>query len=399
MAKNLILAPNSGLMQAENVPALLAHVRPHWQAKNLIERVRKLVDVDPSSACQRLLNAAIHDRREKVVIAGIDIAGEAARQNKLPPVARPEDIESYSNSNTLDLSYRMGLLSRSEWRRLSRCYEIRRDLEHEDDEYEAGIEDLIYVFKTCIEVVLSRDPIQLVRVSDFKGLVEQPSSATPDDALIEDFGQAPQTRQEEIGKFLISMALDKDKPDLVQQNAYNAIGRLAPLLHAQARANLGTALQEKVGRQMNDRQARVAAVAGLMPYIRQAARIAFFDAVEKQMQKVGTSWSSYPSHGDLLRAFEEYGGLDSCPPDQLKGILRWLVLTYIGTPGGRTSYGNIRNVFYSNSAAPYISSIIQESKTSLKSMLDALRKDKGVGSLLSDTHIARRFETLVDMVG
>jgi hypothetical protein len=82
MGKGLVLAPNVGLLHAENVPALLAHVRPHWQAKNLIERVRKLVDVDPSSACRRLLNAAIHDLREKIVIGGLDIASDAARQHR-----------------------------------------------------------------------------------------------------------------------------------------------------------------------------------------------------------------------------------------------------------------------------------------------------------------------------
>jgi hypothetical protein len=49
----------------------------------------------------------------------------------------------------------MGLLTRPEWRRLTRAYDIRRDLEHEDSEYEAGVEDCIYVFKTSIEAVLA----------------------------------------------------------------------------------------------------------------------------------------------------------------------------------------------------------------------------------------------------
>ena len=76
----------------------------------------------------------------------------------------------------------MGLLSRPEWRRVCRCYEIRRDLEHEDDEYEAGVEDCVYIFSTCIDVVLSRDPILIVRVTDFKELIEQASSIVPDES-------------------------------------------------------------------------------------------------------------------------------------------------------------------------------------------------------------------------
>jgi hypothetical protein len=77
---------------ASGVDALLGQVRPDWQAKSLIERVKAILPVDPSSACQRLLNAAIHDLREKIVIAGIDVAAEAAATYKLPPISRPDDI-------------------------------------------------------------------------------------------------------------------------------------------------------------------------------------------------------------------------------------------------------------------------------------------------------------------
>src|ERR1043166_7714044 len=157
---DLIPAANVELVKASDAPSLLRQIRPAWQARDLITRVKRLISVDPSSACQRLFNAAIHDLREKLVVAGIDIAKEAAKQHKLPPVERAEDIEEYSTAKLIDLAHRMGLLTRPDWRRLSRCYEIRRDLEHEDDEYEAGVEDCIYIFQTCISVVLSRDPVQ-----------------------------------------------------------------------------------------------------------------------------------------------------------------------------------------------------------------------------------------------
>lgn len=213
MTNEIVPKPNVELVRAANVPATLSKIRPQWQAKSLIERVKTLLAVDPSSACQRLLNASIHDLREKVIIAGVDIASEAAKQYRLPPVTSPDDIEHYSTSKLIDLAYRMGLLSRPEWRRVSRCYEIRRDLEHEDDEYEAGVEDCVYIFSTCIEVILSRDPIQLVRVTDFKELIEQASAIVPDQVVLEDYGRAPQKRQEEILKFLLSQALDRSTAD------------------------------------------------------------------------------------------------------------------------------------------------------------------------------------------
>jgi hypothetical protein len=106
---------------ATAVDGVLALIRPEWQAKSLIERVRAILRVDPSSACQRLLNAAIHDLREKIVIAGIDVAAEAASTHKLPTISRPEDVYEYSTTHTLELSYRMG----AGLRKCARCASSR----------------------------------------------------------------------------------------------------------------------------------------------------------------------------------------------------------------------------------------------------------------------------------
>ena len=396
--KSVTIHSGASLVKTGNLPALLDQIRPQWQARNLIERVRKLVEVDQSSACQRIFNAAMHDLREKIKIAGIDIAKEAATQHKLPPVNKDEDIDDYSTSKIIDLSYRMGLVSRAEWRRISRCYEIRRDLEHEDDEYEAGIEDLVYIFHTCVDVILSKDPIQLVKLTDFKDLVELAQASVPDDVLLEDFAAAPQPRQEEIAKLLISTALDKDNPDLVQQNAYTALGFISEKINPHVRTSLGSYLQQKVGRKITDRQARVSHISGLMPYIRQAARIAFFDDVFQRMQKVGYDWNGHEHHGELLRSFVEFGGLSACPVDQKAKILWWLVMTYIGKPGGRTQFGNIRKVFYSNSAAPLIRSIIEKDGAGVGPLLERMRNEKSVKSSITDADVARRFEDLVDIV-
>ncbi|MGN6688208.1 MAG: hypothetical protein ACTHK1_11790, partial [Actinomycetales bacterium] len=75
---------------------------------------------------------AIADLLPKIKVAGVDIAKEAPAANKLPPVNVPDDVDNYSTANVVDLSYRMGLLSPPEWRRLTRSYDSRRDLEHED---------------------------------------------------------------------------------------------------------------------------------------------------------------------------------------------------------------------------------------------------------------------------
>ncbi|QQG37386.1 MAG: hypothetical protein HYS17_06255 [Micavibrio aeruginosavorus] len=398
--KNLIIAsPNAALVADSGVPALLEQIRPAWKAKSLINRVQRLVAVDPSSACQRLLNAAIHDLKDKIVIAGIDIAREAAKQYKLPPLEGVEEIENYPTAKVIDLAYRMGLLSRPEWRRVSRCYEIRRDLEHEDDEYEAGVEDCVYIFKTCIEVILGRDPIHLLKVTDVKEIVEQSDPVTASETLVDDFAHAPQPRQTEIFKFLISIALDKDKSDIVQQNAFTILNALEAHVQNAVKLDVAQHLQTKIGRvKLERRHVRVAIASGALPYLRQNQLKDFYTDVLAQMKVVGTSWGAFNEHGELLRSFREVGGLRFCPEAIRKEILLWLVLTYIGTPGGRTSYGNIRNVFYSNTAAPIIREIIDESSSLIGDDIKALQKNKSVMALTSDKHIARRMESLIDIV-
>ncbi|QBG47681.1 hypothetical protein EGM51_09850 [Verrucomicrobia bacterium S94] len=395
----LIPSPTAELVKASEVPTLLEAIRPAWQAKDLINRVRRLIPVDPSSACQRLFNASVHDLREKVVVAGLDIATEAAKQYKLPPVGTAEDIENYSTSKLIDLAYRMGILSRPDWRRLSRCYEIRRDLEHEDDEYEAGVEDCVYIFQTCINVVLSNDPIHLIRVTDVKELVEQPDPSTPAPSLLEDYEHAPKPRQVEILKFLASVALDSKQSDLVRQNAFNFLGHFSELTQNSSRLELASHLQGKITRGGSIHPIiRVAYASGTLPYLKQAHLKDFYAGILEQMKKVGYRWGAHSSHGELLRTFKEVGGLSHCPKSVRKEILQWLMLAYLGERGGRTSYGNIRNVYYSNTAAPLVEELISSAATVVRDEVRDLAESKAIKRAVQSDHIQRRLDSILDWI-
>ena len=77
----------------------------------------------------------------------------------------------------------------------------------------------VYVFRTCINVVLSRDPVTLLRVTDVKELIEEATPAVPTQTLLDEFRTAPAPRQEDILRFLMSVALDSTQSEIVQQNA------------------------------------------------------------------------------------------------------------------------------------------------------------------------------------
>ncbi|RQV04762.1 hypothetical protein DF047_23005 [Burkholderia cenocepacia] len=400
MSKNslVVLNPNSELVEASGVTALMQRIRPHWKGKHLVQRVERLLTTDPSSACQRIFNASIHDLREKIIVAGIDLASEAARQHKLPPITKAEDVEEYSVLRLIDLAYRMGILSRPEYKRVLRAYDIRKDLEHEDDEYEAGIEDCVYIFATCIDVVLSKDPLHLIKLTDVKQIIEQPTAAALNDSLLEEYKHAPQARQDEIFKFLVSTALNKRQPDIVQQNSFNALFSLRPHTHAAVLIDRSKELVEQIGKTAPElRVARVALAAGLFPYLRKSQIKELFSGYLEKMKQVGYQWRKHAEHGELLRTLQELGGLEHVPDDLLPDYLEWLCLCYVGESGGYGA-GYNRKVFYSNIGAPLAWDILRDADRPLSKQIESLRTTTRLKVTLSDEYVSRRFEAIVDEV-
>jgi hypothetical protein len=398
--QELIPSVNMEIIKSSGVNELLAQVRPHWQAKNLIKRVKKILPVDPSSACQRLFNASIHDLREKIIFAGLDIAAEAAKQHKLPPVTNTETIENYSILRLIDLSYRMGLLSRPEYRRILRTYDIRKDLEHEDDEYEAGIEDCVYIFRTCIDIILSRDPIELIKLTDIKLIVESVEATALNESLLEEFKYAPEPRQLEIYKFLLSSSLNVELPDVVRNNCYMALYALKSIVQNTVLISCARDFVKNIGKRAPSLvQARVAYGGGIFAYLKKTQLKEFFDNYFSEMQKISYSWGAHNSHGELLRNFQEIGGLEFCPKESLTEFVEWLVLCYIGSAGGLTSYGNIRNVYYSNIGAPIAFKILKESVQNITNIVSELEKtSRSVSIAVTNEHVARRYNLILDEI-
>lgn len=396
----VVAASAAAVTTIDDVPGLMQRIRPEWQAKNLIERVRRILPVDPSSACQRLFNAAVRDLRDKILIVGVSIASEAAKtaKPKLPPIENAEDIENYSTAYLIRLAYRIGLLSRAEWRKMTRVYDIRKDLEHEDSEYEAGFEDVVYTFTTCIDAVLSKDPITLIEVSEVKQIIEASGPITPDSGLLTDFEHAPDQRQEEIVRILVSTALSSSEVDVVRENAYLMLQELSGRTRNGVRLAVAKNLLTKLGRDpLDELTVRVAHAAELLPYFGKGQRKDFFARQLDKLTGIGHRWTNHEEHGPALRLFEEFGGLDPVPDGIKPGIVKWMVLCYIGEPGGYGA-GINRKVFYSNRGVPIINQLFLDSRGGIQKIVEDLQSDSVVRRACGNEHVNRRFQDLLDIV-
>jgi hypothetical protein len=389
-----------GLVPA-GVDGLLAKIRPEWQARDLISRVRALLPVDPSSACQRLLNAAIHDLRQKILIAGLDIAAEAAAANHLPRVARNEDIlENYSTFHTLELAYRMGLLGRPEWKRLQRAYEIRRDLEHEDNEYVAELEDVVYIFRSAIEIVLSREPMQLPRVADVTQLVEAPTHVVPSSDFITDYANAPALRQVEIARYLVRVSLDNKAADITRQNAVETLRAFAPVTGNTVKIELAKDIEARgTRRPLTLVEAKVAAAGAFLPYLKQRMIEALLQELYRKLEDIGYHWKKNGEHSVILDYLEDVGGLAACPDSVRQSIVVWMVLCYMGERGGYGYYGRNRKVFYSDAASYRIERLITAAGPAVRSQIEASANESRVKKALLDPDVKERYDRLLSLSG
>jgi len=388
------------LVVASGADQLLSRIRPKWQAKGLIRRTKRLLPVDPSSACQRLLNAAMHDLRGKILIAGIDIAKETASRFRLPSITKEEDIlENYSTSRIIDLAYRIGILSRTEWKKIRRCYDIRGDLEHEDEEYEADIDDILYVFKNCIEIILERDPIEIIRVDDVKELIDEPTSPIVTGEILEEYEHAPEVRQKDIIEHLVNSALNSKKPDIVRQNSMELLRQFQAITKKTVLVEVGSHLQDRYKKKPLDLVViKVANAAGVLPYLKQRKVKDFFEAFYEEFRKAGYQWRRFEQHKKLFDDFEDTGGLIYCPGEPRRKIVLWMVLCYLGEPGGHGTWGRNRKVFYSDIAAPRILQLFREAKSVIGHDFEKAKSDKMVQAAVSYAPIARRLEFLEDVI-
>ncbi len=87
------------------------------------------------------------------------------------------------------------------------------------------------------------------------------------------------------------------------------------------------------------------------------------------------------------------------PDEEIGATVKWMMLCYIGEPGGYGA-GINRDVFYSNSAAPLIEQLFAEAPDVSRDIVVDLGEDKDVKRACGrGTGVGRRYQELLDIVG
>ena len=253
------------------------------------------------------------------------------------------------------------------------------------------------MFMTTIHVVLSKDPIHVIKIEDIKAIVEQPSVATLGDDVLTDYEHAPKARQIEIFTFLISNALKKTNPDIVRQNCYNIVGQVRTVTNSQ----VIIAAAKKMFMShvpLNDAKARVAFKAGVFAYLKKTTVRDYFRSYLQRMKEVDYSFKGHKQHGELLRGLIEVGALQFCPAQLLEEFLRWLLLCYTG----ERSFGQwagYRPVFYSNVGAPLALDIIRKCPYDLAPAMKKLARDNTIKAVRRESKdVEKRFQAILEVV-
>lgn len=190
-------------------------------------------------------------------------------------------------------------------------------------------------------------------------------------------------------------------PDIVRQNAYAMTKHLEPVTKTPAKLELAKHIQDRDGRQgLTLILFKVAHAAGVLAYLKDTTRRDFFRGYLAKLEQVGHGWSKHAGHREPPEELEDVGGVADCPEDVARDILRWLVLCYVGTEGGRTSYGHVRPVFYSDTAAQIIERLLAARGERELHLLKRMRADPVVRTRLASCKaVAARFEKMLDLAG
>jgi hypothetical protein len=175
---------------------------------------------------------------------------------------------------------------------------------------------------------------------------------------------------------------------------------VAPLSPNSAKIDLAKQLELAIGRRaVSLETAQVSLASGAYPFIHQrqqhqiqAALLARFDAVKPD-------WRQHHEHGELLDDFARAGGFSVCPQGVERRIVRWMIEAYVGEPGRYGTWGRNRAVFFSDTAAPRVETLLATASPEITGHVQYVAREGGTKALVENPEQEERLERLVALTG
>ncbi len=375
----------------------LSEIREPWQTSRLVERVRQLISVDHSCACQKLFNTAIWDIKDKLGQWGEDFVYKIAYKNSKISRGTVNPISGLSTTELLNLSYRSKLLSFEQWQLITECYQIRCKLEHEDRYFEVSSLETEKFFDVCINEVLSVDSMEIKEYDNFETITELTELAVPSQLLLSSFGSMSLENQVDATTFLIDVATNSSELMRATQNSVISLIHLRESLSDHAKQEVALKYSDPNIHHIDSRLVESLKCADALRFIETSSKSKFYESVYLSMIEVGEDWNKGQQQLEILQSFTELGSLDECPEQHRTNIFNWMALTYIGQDSGDSAYISERNVYFSKEASPVIQRLIIEANYISNAMIDTLLTDSAIAVLAENSFIAKRFERFLQL--
>lgn len=359
--------------------------------KYVLEAVKVLAVGGLRSAIGSYWNAVVDDLRHKIFHRSIDLFNKEVNPKR--EIKTYEDFQNYlTDYELIDGAYKIGVISWEAHKLLHQARETRNIFDGHPDSSDPTLFKVFNMIADCNRYVLSQDyPLAIIDVNQYILTMDTDTYTKNEIAVEQAFTDLPDIYKSEMVNRLFSLYIDDNASTRLKSNIEFSLPVLWKVISKDVRKQIGKRFDKLIvegNGVVIERATDFMTIINGLRYTSAASRnILYEPAVADLENNLDNWWAEGRAVQYLLR-------LGSNIPSEIIGrLVTALTLTYVGYRGG--SYQYSRTEFYSNSAAPGISTMFNEfDNTSAEAFIDAIRTSEKLKNRIRHVDQLNRLRTL-----
>ncbi|HTN45689.1 MAG TPA: hypothetical protein VL098_05025 [Flavipsychrobacter sp.] len=307
---------------ADSLNVMLGEIRHPLKDEGVVTQIQALLPSQTLGACELLFKVAIEDLERKLKNVGPEWVSEIASAGKQPIRSLGTDFKGGSADDIIDLSLKTGLLLSMDWKRLKHCSRILEDLKECNSE-RLLLENSRYVFSVLTDAVLSKAPLELLKVKEPEQLTGMEGIFSLSPKFYEAYEKAASDIQFDWIKQSIAVILDNNSSYEVRENRLDILRSLQAFTRTETKTGIAQYLEKN--NRIDMLTAQIGNVTQATPYFSTSS----VDNLYQQFsQELKSSIGNAEREIEMVRKFDAMGGLKYCPGEYYGDILKRLFLIY-----------------------------------------------------------------------